>query len=159
MFLILHYNDCLTRMCFFLNSLFQFFFSLRQTYWMLLRAGFTSHTSFPSLRLFQSVFVITYRAPDNPEFKEFQRKLHTKAQRDFGVHLEPSLVSHKVYQQDDYFFTTTMIYMIWISYSKIVCNYNCQMLNKERRYGHRKKGIENQCKLISKMGNNWLKKL
>uniref|UniRef100_A0A3Q3WL00 Guanylate cyclase n=1 Tax=Mola mola TaxID=94237 RepID=A0A3Q3WL00_MOLML len=49
---------------------------------------------FPSLRLFQSVFVITYRAPDNPEFKEFQRKLHAKAQRDFGVHLEPSLMDY-----------------------------------------------------------------
>lgn len=50
---------------------------------------------FPSPRLLQSVFVITYRAPDNPEYKEFQRKLHAKAQRDFGVHLEPSLVNYK----------------------------------------------------------------
>uniref|UniRef100_A0A8C6KAR9 Guanylate cyclase n=1 Tax=Nothobranchius furzeri TaxID=105023 RepID=A0A8C6KAR9_NOTFU len=42
---------------------------------------------------FQSVFVITYHPPDNPEYRDFQRKLHTRAQRDFGVRLEPSLVS------------------------------------------------------------------
>lgn len=41
---------------------------------------------------FQSVFVITYRPPDNPEYKDFQRKLHARALRDFGVRLEPSLV-------------------------------------------------------------------
>lgn len=55
-----------------------------------------THTQHPcSPCLLQSVFVITYRAPDNPEYKEFQRKLHAKAQRDFGVHLEPSLVSYE----------------------------------------------------------------
>lgn len=46
------------------------------------------------INVFKSVFVITYRAPDNPEYKEFQRKLHAKAQRDFGVHLEPSLMDY-----------------------------------------------------------------
>ncbi|XP_010795767.1 atrial natriuretic peptide receptor 2, partial [Notothenia coriiceps] len=43
------------------------------------------------IKVFKSVFVITYRPPDNPEYKDFQRKLHARAQRDFGVHLEPSL--------------------------------------------------------------------
>lgn len=43
----------------------------------------------------QSVFIITYRPPDNPEYKDFQQKLHAKARRDFGVHLEPSLVGCK----------------------------------------------------------------
>uniref|UniRef100_A0A8C6K6G0 Guanylate cyclase n=1 Tax=Nothobranchius furzeri TaxID=105023 RepID=A0A8C6K6G0_NOTFU len=43
---------------------------------------------------FQSVFVITYHPPDNPEYRDFQRKLHTRAQRDFGVRLEPSLMDY-----------------------------------------------------------------
>ncbi|XP_034091095.1 atrial natriuretic peptide receptor 2 isoform X2 [Gymnodraco acuticeps] len=43
------------------------------------------------IKVFKSVFVITYRPPDNPEYKDFQKKLHARAQRDFGVHLEPSL--------------------------------------------------------------------
>uniref|UniRef100_A0A8C4ID22 Guanylate cyclase n=1 Tax=Dicentrarchus labrax TaxID=13489 RepID=A0A8C4ID22_DICLA len=47
------------------------------------------------IQVFKSVFVITYRPPDNPEYKDFQRKLHAKAQRDFGVHLEPSLLNTK----------------------------------------------------------------
>uniref|UniRef100_A0A8C5GDG0 Guanylate cyclase n=1 Tax=Gouania willdenowi TaxID=441366 RepID=A0A8C5GDG0_GOUWI len=42
----------------------------------------------------QSVFVITYRPPDNPEYKDFQRKLHTRAMKEFGVHLEPSLMDY-----------------------------------------------------------------
>uniref|UniRef100_A0A674MJQ1 Guanylate cyclase n=1 Tax=Takifugu rubripes TaxID=31033 RepID=A0A674MJQ1_TAKRU len=42
----------------------------------------------------QSVFIITYRPPDNPEYKDFQQKLHAKARRDFGVHLEPSLMDY-----------------------------------------------------------------
>uniref|UniRef100_A0A8C7ZZ64 Guanylate cyclase n=1 Tax=Oryzias sinensis TaxID=183150 RepID=A0A8C7ZZ64_9TELE len=41
-----------------------------------------------------SVFVITYHPPDNPEYKDFQRKLHARAQRDFGVNLEPSLMDY-----------------------------------------------------------------
>ncbi|XP_063745159.1 atrial natriuretic peptide receptor 2 isoform X1 [Eleginops maclovinus] len=43
------------------------------------------------IKVFKSVFVITYRPPDNPEYKDFQKKLHARAQKDFGVHLEPSL--------------------------------------------------------------------
>uniref|UniRef100_A0A672JNU3 Atrial natriuretic peptide receptor 2 n=1 Tax=Salarias fasciatus TaxID=181472 RepID=A0A672JNU3_SALFA len=41
-----------------------------------------------------SVFVITYRPPDNPEYLDFQRRLHARAQREFGVHLEPSLMDY-----------------------------------------------------------------
>ena len=40
----------------------------------------------------QSVFVITYRPPDNPEYLDFQKKLHARALQVFGVTLEPSLV-------------------------------------------------------------------
>ncbi|XP_005725712.1 atrial natriuretic peptide receptor 2 [Pundamilia nyererei] len=46
------------------------------------------------IKVFKSVFVITYRPPDNPEYKDFQKKLHARAQRDFGVHLEPSLMDY-----------------------------------------------------------------
>uniref|UniRef100_A0A7N9AYX8 Guanylate cyclase n=1 Tax=Mastacembelus armatus TaxID=205130 RepID=A0A7N9AYX8_9TELE len=49
---------------------------------------------FSTLFLFQSVFVITYRPPDNPEYKDFQKRLHARAQREFGVHLEPSLMDY-----------------------------------------------------------------
>uniref|UniRef100_A0A8D3ATK4 Guanylate cyclase n=1 Tax=Scophthalmus maximus TaxID=52904 RepID=A0A8D3ATK4_SCOMX len=44
------------------------------------------------VKVFKSVFVITYRPPDNPEYRDFQTRLHARAQRDFGVHLEPSLM-------------------------------------------------------------------
>ncbi|XP_074474069.1 atrial natriuretic peptide receptor 2 isoform X2 [Sebastes fasciatus] len=44
------------------------------------------------IKVFKSVFVITYRPPDNPEYKDFQKRLHARAQREFGVHLEPSLM-------------------------------------------------------------------
>ncbi|RVE65502.1 hypothetical protein OJAV_G00117210 [Oryzias javanicus] len=46
------------------------------------------------IQVFKSVFVITYHPPDNPEYRDFQRKLHARAQRDFGVHLEPSLMDY-----------------------------------------------------------------
>uniref|UniRef100_A0A8C6NHN8 Guanylate cyclase n=1 Tax=Nothobranchius furzeri TaxID=105023 RepID=A0A8C6NHN8_NOTFU len=46
------------------------------------------------IEVFKSVFVITYHPPDNPEYRDFQRKLHTRAQRDFGVRLEPSLMDY-----------------------------------------------------------------
>lgn len=46
------------------------------------------------IKVFKSVFVITYRQPDNPEYKEFQRSLHARAQRDFGVKLEPSMMDY-----------------------------------------------------------------
>uniref|UniRef100_A0A8C7WLN4 Guanylate cyclase n=1 Tax=Oncorhynchus mykiss TaxID=8022 RepID=A0A8C7WLN4_ONCMY len=39
-----------------------------------------------------SVLVITYREPDNPEYKEFQDELHIRAQKDFDVNIEPSLM-------------------------------------------------------------------
>uniref|UniRef100_A0A8C5GD18 Guanylate cyclase n=1 Tax=Gouania willdenowi TaxID=441366 RepID=A0A8C5GD18_GOUWI len=47
-----------------------------------------------AIQVFKSVFVITYRPPDNPEYKDFQRKLHTRAMKEFGVHLEPSLMDY-----------------------------------------------------------------
>uniref|UniRef100_A0A8C7V6N8 Guanylate cyclase n=1 Tax=Oncorhynchus mykiss TaxID=8022 RepID=A0A8C7V6N8_ONCMY len=40
----------------------------------------------------KSVLVITYREPDNPEYKEFQDELHIRAQKDFDVNIEPSLM-------------------------------------------------------------------
>uniref|UniRef100_A0A8C5A6Z0 Guanylate cyclase n=1 Tax=Gadus morhua TaxID=8049 RepID=A0A8C5A6Z0_GADMO len=43
---------------------------------------------------FISVFVITYRPPDNPEYLDFQKKLHARALQDFGVTLEPSLMDY-----------------------------------------------------------------
>lgn len=56
------------------------------------RLSFYLSSVFPPL---QSVFIITYRPPDNPEYKDFQRKLHAKVHRDFGIHLEPTLVGCK----------------------------------------------------------------
>ncbi|XP_076016102.1 atrial natriuretic peptide receptor 2 isoform X2 [Genypterus blacodes] len=44
------------------------------------------------IKVFKSVFIITYRPPDNPEYKEFQTRLHARALKDFGVTLEPSLM-------------------------------------------------------------------
>ncbi|XP_034752960.1 atrial natriuretic peptide receptor 2 [Etheostoma cragini] len=46
------------------------------------------------IKVFKSVFVITYRPPDNPEYKDFQKRLHARAQKEFGVHLEPSLMDY-----------------------------------------------------------------
>uniref|UniRef100_A0A7N6BKN6 Guanylate cyclase n=1 Tax=Anabas testudineus TaxID=64144 RepID=A0A7N6BKN6_ANATE len=46
------------------------------------------------IKVFKSVFVITYRSPDNPEYKDFQKRLHARARRDFGVQLEPSLMDY-----------------------------------------------------------------
>lgn len=43
--------------------------------------------------LVQTVLVITYREPPNPEYQEFQNRLLIRAQEDFGVELAPSLVS------------------------------------------------------------------
>uniref|UniRef100_A0A8D3D493 Guanylate cyclase n=1 Tax=Scophthalmus maximus TaxID=52904 RepID=A0A8D3D493_SCOMX len=61
-----------------------------QTHWMF-QVTFPHAAVFPRV-LLQSVFVITYRPPDNPEYRDFQTRLHARAQRDFGVHLEPSLM-------------------------------------------------------------------
>uniref|UniRef100_A0AAZ3QDM6 Guanylate cyclase n=1 Tax=Oncorhynchus tshawytscha TaxID=74940 RepID=A0AAZ3QDM6_ONCTS len=44
------------------------------------------------IKVFKSVLVITYREPDNPEYKEFQDELHIRAQKDFDVNIEPSLM-------------------------------------------------------------------
>ncbi|XP_026883147.2 atrial natriuretic peptide receptor 2 [Electrophorus electricus] len=44
------------------------------------------------IKLFQSVFVITYREPDNPEYATFRTELHKRATQDFNVQLEPSLM-------------------------------------------------------------------
>uniref|UniRef100_H3BZN7 guanylate cyclase n=1 Tax=Tetraodon nigroviridis TaxID=99883 RepID=H3BZN7_TETNG len=52
------------------------------------------YSSEPHPTQIQSVFIITYRPPDNPEYKDFQKKLHARARRDFGVHLEPSLMDY-----------------------------------------------------------------
>ncbi|XP_020491708.1 atrial natriuretic peptide receptor 2 [Labrus bergylta] len=46
------------------------------------------------IKVFKSVFVITYRPPDNPEYKDFQSRLHARALKDFGVQLEPSLMDY-----------------------------------------------------------------
>ncbi|KAJ3605011.1 hypothetical protein NHX12_027062 [Muraenolepis orangiensis] len=47
-----------------------------------------------AIKVFKSVFVITYRPPDNPEYPEFQKRLHARALQDFGVNLEPSLMDY-----------------------------------------------------------------
>ncbi|PWA13835.1 hypothetical protein CCH79_00020224 [Gambusia affinis] len=47
-----------------------------------------------AVEVFKSVFIITYHNPENPEYLDFQRRLHARAQRDFGVHLEPSLMDY-----------------------------------------------------------------
>ncbi|XP_067114115.1 atrial natriuretic peptide receptor 2 [Osmerus mordax] len=44
------------------------------------------------IKVFKSVFVVTYREPDVPEYKTFQTELHKRAQRDFDVNMEPSLM-------------------------------------------------------------------
>lgn len=47
----------------------------------------------PHVLLVQTVLVITYREPPNPEYQEFQNRLLIRAREDFGVELAPSLVS------------------------------------------------------------------
>uniref|UniRef100_M4A2H5 Guanylate cyclase n=1 Tax=Xiphophorus maculatus TaxID=8083 RepID=M4A2H5_XIPMA len=47
-----------------------------------------------AVEVFKSVFIITYHNPENPEYLDFQKRLHARAQRDFGVHLEPSLMDY-----------------------------------------------------------------
>lgn len=44
----------------------------------------------------QTVLVITYREPPNPEYQEFQNRLLIRARKDFGVELAPSLVSRSL---------------------------------------------------------------
>ncbi|TSL28199.1 Atrial natriuretic peptide receptor 2 [Bagarius yarrelli] len=44
------------------------------------------------IKLFQSVFVITYREPDNPEYTAFRSELHRRTEQDFNLRLEPSLM-------------------------------------------------------------------
>ncbi|XP_076868148.1 atrial natriuretic peptide receptor 2 isoform X2 [Brachyhypopomus gauderio] len=44
------------------------------------------------IKLFQSVFVITYREPETPEYAAFRTELHKRAMQDFNVQLEPSLM-------------------------------------------------------------------
>lgn len=55
-------------------------------------AQFESH-SFSPCAVVQTVLVITYREPPNPEYQEFQNRLLIRAREDFGVELAPSLVS------------------------------------------------------------------
>lgn len=51
---------------------------------------------FPHVLLVQTVLVITYREPPNPEYQEFQNRLLIRAREDFGVELAPSLVSRSL---------------------------------------------------------------
>ncbi|XP_051541962.1 atrial natriuretic peptide receptor 2-like [Myxocyprinus asiaticus] len=44
------------------------------------------------IKLFQSVFIVTYREPDNSEYTAFQKELHKRAMQDFNVKLEPSMM-------------------------------------------------------------------
>ncbi|TNN59671.1 Atrial natriuretic peptide receptor 2 [Liparis tanakae] len=67
----------------------------------------------------QSVFVITYRPPDNPEYKDFQKELHARAQRDFGVHLEPSLPPPTACLQLVAYYNGTAKDIIWSQTEKI----------------------------------------
>lgn len=46
------------------------------------------------IQVFKSVFVITYRPPDNPEYLAFQRELHARAHREFHIQLQPSLMDY-----------------------------------------------------------------
>ncbi|XP_006627078.2 atrial natriuretic peptide receptor 2 [Lepisosteus oculatus] len=45
-----------------------------------------------TMKIFQSVFIITFREPDHPEYFKFQKELHIRAKQDFSVKLEPSLL-------------------------------------------------------------------
>lgn len=51
-----------------------------------------NHNSFFSLCLSQSVKILTYREPQNPEYKDFVRDLKTDAKRMFNFTVEDSLV-------------------------------------------------------------------
>lgn len=44
------------------------------------------------IKLFQSVFVVTYQEPDSPEYTAFRKELHKRAIQDFNVQLEPSMM-------------------------------------------------------------------
>uniref|UniRef100_A0A671QRZ1 Guanylate cyclase n=1 Tax=Sinocyclocheilus anshuiensis TaxID=1608454 RepID=A0A671QRZ1_9TELE len=39
-----------------------------------------------------SVFIVTYREPDSPEYTAFRKELHKRAMQDFNVKLEPSMM-------------------------------------------------------------------
>uniref|UniRef100_A0A8C1WTQ7 Guanylate cyclase n=1 Tax=Cyprinus carpio TaxID=7962 RepID=A0A8C1WTQ7_CYPCA len=45
------------------------------------------HSTFQS-----SVFIVTYREPDSPEYTAFCKELHKRAMQDFNVKLEPSMM-------------------------------------------------------------------
>lgn len=53
----------------------------------------------PHVLLVQTVLVITYREPPNPEYQEFQNRLLIRAREDFGVELAPSLVSTSLFPE------------------------------------------------------------
>uniref|UniRef100_A0A673KUT7 Guanylate cyclase n=1 Tax=Sinocyclocheilus rhinocerous TaxID=307959 RepID=A0A673KUT7_9TELE len=42
--------------------------------------------------LARSVFIVTYREPDSPEYTAFRKELHKRAMQDFNVKLEPSMM-------------------------------------------------------------------
>ncbi|XP_056091754.1 atrial natriuretic peptide receptor 2 isoform X1 [Rhinichthys klamathensis goyatoka] len=44
------------------------------------------------IKLFQSVFIVTYREPDSPEYTAFRKELHKRAMQDFNIKLEPSMM-------------------------------------------------------------------
>lgn len=50
--------------------------------------------------LVQTVLIITYREPPNPEYQEFQNRLLIRAREDFGVELAPSLVSRSLFPEN-----------------------------------------------------------
>lgn len=54
---------------------------------------------FPHVLLVQTVLIITYREPPNPEYQEFQNRLLIRAREDFGVELAPSLVSRSLFPE------------------------------------------------------------
>lgn len=44
------------------------------------------------IKLFQSVFIVTYREPDSSEYADFRKDLHKRATQDFNLKLEPSMM-------------------------------------------------------------------
>ncbi|XP_077062452.1 atrial natriuretic peptide receptor 2 [Siphateles boraxobius] len=44
------------------------------------------------IKLFQSVFIVTYLEPDSPEYTAFRKELHKRAMQDFNIKLEPSMM-------------------------------------------------------------------
>ncbi|XP_063066387.1 atrial natriuretic peptide receptor 2 [Engraulis encrasicolus] len=43
------------------------------------------------ISVFKSVFILTYKEPDNAEYVQFQKEFHKRAKQEFNVQLKPSL--------------------------------------------------------------------